>query len=51
MLVGNFYNFDKTVYTARGILWKAGRIIDEKMVGWEHVDDVLKIDKIKVKKH
>ena len=50
LLVGNFYGFDKTRYTARGILWKNGEITDEKMTSWEHVDDVLGIDKMKKRK-
>lgn len=50
LLVGNFYKFDKTKYTARGILWKNGEITEEKMVSWEHADDLLKINKMKKSK-
>ena len=45
LVVGNFYDFDKTRYTLRGALLKKNKITDEKMISWEHVDDVLKIKK------
>ena len=45
LVVGNFYKFDKRVYTMRGLLFVSGEIGEGnlEMRGWQHPDDVMDI--------
>ena len=40
LAAGNYYKFDKKLYTIRGLLYESGEIKHDKMSGWQHVDDV-----------
>ena len=40
LAAGNYYKFDKKLYTIRGLLYDSGEIKHGEMSGWQHVDDV-----------